>query len=210
MQDLELDWIDWDNGALRIGAMSRLQSLRDARFIPAALREALGFVYSRHVRNQSTIGGEIAARQEESVLLPVLLALDAELVLATAKRCQSRTTACPCDRLLTEIIIKDPYRTCATRKISRSQAGLTVVTAAVAMTDHDGMRIALDGVASKALRLHDVEKQNLEGNALEQAVANAIFPQEDLRGSVAYKRYITGVLVADLYADCQQAGEEAV
>lgn len=210
MQDLELDWIDWDNGALRIGAMSRLQPLRDARFIPAALREALGFVYSRHVRNQSTIGGEIAARQEESVLLPVLLALDAELVLATAKRCQSRTTACPCDRLLTEIIIKDPYRTCATRKISRSQAGLTVVTAAVAITDHDGMRIALDGVASKALRLHDVETQNLEGNALEQAVANAIFPQEDLRGSVAYKRYITGVLVADLYADCQQAGEEAV
>ncbi len=60
------------------------------------------------------------------------------------------------------------------------------MTAAVAMTDHDGMRIALDGVASKALRLHDVEA-NLEGNALEQAVANAIFPQEDLRGSVAYK-----------------------
>lgn len=75
--------------------MSRLQPLRDARFIPAALREALGFVYSRHVRNQSTIGGEIAARQEESVLLPVLLALDAELVLATAKRCQSRTTRLP-------------------------------------------------------------------------------------------------------------------
>ncbi len=95
MQDLELDWIDWDNGALRIGAMSRLQPLRDARFIPAALREALGFVYSRHVRNQSTIGGEIATRQEESVLLPVLLALDAELVLATAKRCQSRTTGLP-------------------------------------------------------------------------------------------------------------------
>lgn len=43
--------------------MSRLQPLRDARFIPAALREALGFVYSRHVRNQSTIGGEIAARR---------------------------------------------------------------------------------------------------------------------------------------------------
>lgn len=75
--------------------MSRLQPLRDARFIPAALREALGFVYSRHVRNQSTIGGEIAARREESVLLPVLLALDAELVLATAKRCQSRTTRLP-------------------------------------------------------------------------------------------------------------------
>lgn len=160
LQDLELDWVDWDNGALRIGAMSRLQPLRDARFIPAALREALGFVYSRHVRNQSTIGGEIAARQEESVLLPVLLALDAELVFGNGETLSIEDyLACPCDRLLTEIIIKDPYRTCATRKISRSQAGLTVVTAAVAMTDHDGMRIALDGVASKALRLHDVEKQ---------------------------------------------------
>ncbi|EFF8144380.1 TPA: molybdopterin-dependent oxidoreductase FAD-binding subunit [Escherichia coli] len=140
-----------------------------------------------------------------------LLALDAELVFGNGETLSIEDyLACPCDRLLTEIIIKDPYRTCATRKISRSQAGLTVVTAAVAITDHDGMRIALDGVASKALRLHDVEKQNLEGNALEQAVANDIFPQEDLRGSVAYKRYITGVLVADLYADCQQAGEEAV
>lgn len=136
LQDLELDWIDWDNGALRIGAMSRLQPLRDARFIPAALREALGFVYSRHVRNQSTIGGEIAARQEESVLLPVLLALDAELVFGNGETLSIEDyLACPCDRLLTEIIIKDPYRTCATRKISRSQAGLTVVTAAVAITD---------------------------------------------------------------------------
>ncbi|MGQ7183130.1 FAD binding domain-containing protein [Escherichia sp. HC-CC] len=65
LQDLELDWVDWDNGALRIGAMSRLQPLRDARFIPAALREALGFVYSRHVRNQSTIGGEIAVAKNQ-------------------------------------------------------------------------------------------------------------------------------------------------
>ncbi|STL07205.1 putative FAD binding molybdopterin dehydrogenase [Escherichia coli] len=70
--------------------MSRLQPLRDARFIPAALREALGFVYSRHVRNQSTIGGEIAARQEESVLLPVLLALDAELVFGNGENAVNR------------------------------------------------------------------------------------------------------------------------
>lgn len=185
LQDLELDWIDWDNGALRIGAMSRLQSLRDERYIPAALHEALGFVYSRHIRNQSTIGGEIAALQEESVLLPVLLALDAELVFGNGEILSLEDyLAAPCDRLLTEIIIKDPYRTCATRKISRSQAGLTVVTAAVALTEHDGLRIALDGVTSKTQRLHDVEKQNLEGSSLEHAVANAIFPKEDLRGSV--------------------------
>lgn len=92
LQDLELDWVDWDNGALRIGAMSRLQPLRDARFIPAALREALGFVYSRHVRNQSTIGGEIAARQKSRCCFPSCWHWMLNWFLATAKRCQSRTT----------------------------------------------------------------------------------------------------------------------
>lgn len=211
LQELELEWTDWDNGALRIGAMTRLQTLRDSHYIPAALHDALGFVYSRHLRNQSTLGGEIAARQEESVIVPVLLALDAQLICGDGEILPLEAyLANPGDRLLTEIVIKEPFRPCATRKISRSQAGLTVVTAAVAITEHDGIRIALDGVADKPLRLRDVETQKLEGNALEQAVADAIFPQEDIRGSVAYKRYITGIVVASLYADCQQMGEEVV
>ncbi|TMQ90342.1 molybdopterin-dependent oxidoreductase FAD-binding subunit, partial [Escherichia coli] len=36
------------------------------------------------------------------------------------------------------------------------------------------------------------------------------FTEEDVRGSVAYNGYSTGVLVAELYADGQQAGDEAV
>ena len=209
LHDLELSWVDWDNGTLRIGAMTSLQMLRDTHFISSALYDALGFVYSRHLRNQSTLGGEIAARQEESVLLPVLLALDTLLLFGNGETLALEDyLAHPDDRLITEIVIKDPYRFCATRKISRSQAGLTVVTAAVALTEHDGVRIALNGVTPHTQRLRDVEAQKLEGSALEQAVASAIFPQADLRGSIAYKRYITGVVVADLYADCQQMGEE--
>ena len=99
-------------------------------------------------------------------------------------------------------------RACATRRISRSHAGLSVITAAVALTDDGETRIALDGVADIPIRLRDVEAQQLEGEALEMAVRAAVFPREDLRGSVAYKRYIAGVVVADLYADCQQMGEE--
>ncbi|MBM0911797.1 FAD binding domain-containing protein, partial [Escherichia coli] len=115
-----------------------------------------------HVRNTSTIGGEIAARQEESALLSVLLALDAELVFGNVETLSIEDYLfCPCDRLLTVIILKDPYRTCATRTISRSQAGLMVVTTAVAITDPDGMRIPLEGVASKPLRLLDVATQHL-------------------------------------------------
>ena len=84
------------------------------------------------------------------------------------------------------------------------------MTAAVALTEHGGICIALDGVADKPQRLRDVETQMREGAELEQMVANAIFPQDDIRGSAAYKRYITGVVVADLYADCLMLGEDVV
>lgn len=206
---LSLEWVNLDKGCLRIGAMTRLQTLRDTPFIPAALHQALGFVYSRHLRNQSTIGGEIAARQQESVLLPVLLALDARLICGDGKSLAlERYLADPAQRLLTEIIIDDPGRLCATRKICRSQAGNAVVTAAVALTRQGERRIALDGVAAKTIRLHDVESRRLSGKALEEAVGAAIFPAEDIQGGVAYKRYITGVVVADLDVDCQQMGEK--
>ena len=83
-----------------------------------------------------------------------------------------------------------------------------MLTAAVAIDENNQVRIALDGVAERPLRLRDVEAQRLEGEQLEAAVGAAIFPRDDVRGSVAYKRYIAGVVVADLYADCQQKGEE--
>lgn len=211
LEKLSLDWADWDNGHLRIGMMTRLQTLRDTHFIPDALFEALGFIDSRHLRNQSTLGGEIAGEQDESVLLPVLLALDALLVFADGETMPLESwLAAKDDRLLTELVIHEPYRACATRKISRSSAGLSVLTAAVALTEAGETRIALDGVADAPLRLRDVESQSLQGEALEEAVRQAIFPRDDIRGSAAYKRFIAGVVVADLYADCQQMGGECL
>jgi putative selenate reductase FAD-binding subunit len=40
-------------------------------------------------------------------------------------------------------------------------------------------------------------------------VSELISPREDLAGSVSYKRYITGVVVADLLVDCQQQEVQA-
>lgn len=208
LENLDLEWADWDNKTLRIGAMTRLEVLREMDSIPPALKDALGFVYSRHLRNQATIGGEIAAHQEESVLLPVLLALDTVLLFADGITLSlEEYLAAPSERLLTEIIIIDPFRACTTRRVCNSQSGLTVLTAAVAVTETGEWRIALDGVAEKAFRLRDVEARKPEEQALEKAVGAAIFPRADIRGSVEYKRYIAGVVVADLYADCQNQGE---
>ena len=69
-------------------------------------------------------------------------------------------------------------------------------------------RIAIEGVVPVATRLSAVEQKGLSGEALQAAVSEAVAPVADLRGSVSYKRYIAGVVVADLVADCQQTNKE--
>lgn len=210
LQNLPMNNVDWDNGTLRIGVLTKLQQLRDMPSIPQALYDALGFIYSRHLRNQSTMGGEIAAQQTESVLLPVLLVLDTEVVYADGQILSLEDyLATPDDRLLSEIIIKKPFRHCATRKISHSAAGWSVITAAVAITDKQQYRIALDGVGEKARRLLAIESLALQGEELEKAVSNAIRPVDNLLGSAAYQRYIAGILIADLLTDCRQKEERS-
>lgn len=205
---LGLSDVNWLDGQLHIGATVTLQSLIDTPLIPQALRDALGFVYSRHVRNQATLGGEVAAQQQESVLLPVLLALDASVVTAGGNTIGIEDyLSSPRHELLLKVVLPDPYRRCATRKVARSAAGLAVLTAAVSLSDTAGVRVALDGVAQGTIRLRDAEKSGLENSALEQVVSASVAPQDDIRGSAVYKRYITGVVVADLLADCRQMQE---
>lgn len=209
LSQLALDQVSLQQGALHIGATITLQRLMDTQLIPQALCEALGFVYSRHIRNQATLGGEVASAAKDSVLLPVLLALNAKVVVGSGKMMALENyPLCGGNELLLAVVLPDPYRTCATRKISRSAAGLPVVTAAVSRDAQAKIRIALSGVVEPS-RLRDVENRGLSGPALEQAVAQMIAPLEDICGSSAYKRYITGVVVADLLADCLASGEKS-
>ena len=79
---------------------------------------------------------------------------------------------------------------------------------AVAIAADGQQRIAVEGVVSSPVCLKAVEKKRLTGEALQKAVSEAVEPLADLRGSVSYKRYIAGVVVADLLADCQQMIKE--
>lgn len=209
LSKLGLNKVSWQQGQLHIGAQIKLQALIDTPLIPESLRNALGFIYSRHLRNQASLAGEVVAKQKERVLLPVLFALDAQVVTATGETLSLEEYVChDRDDLLLEVILPEPYRRCATRKVARSAAGLAVVTAAVALTSKGEMKIALDGVSEHPIRLRDVESRGLSDDALEKAVSDVIHPRADIGGSEAYKRYIAGVIVAELLADCQQMSEE--
>lgn len=201
---LGLSEIKEQGGQLRIGATVTLQQMIDDPKVPAALRDAAGFIYSRNVRNQATLGGEVCARQDEAVLVPVLLALDAKVLLADGQASELESfLGGTRDSLVLAVILPDPARPCATRKIARSAGGLTVLSAAVALSEK-GQCIAVEGVVPRPVRLRAVEQKGLAEVPLELAVSEAVAPQEDVRGGVAYKRYIAGVVVADLLADCLQ------
>ena len=202
---LALNTIESQGEQLRIGSGVTLQALIEHAQTPQVLKEAAGFVYSRHIRNQATLGGEICACQPEKVLLPALLVLDAQLVLADGKtQSLEEYLSGPKDTLVLAVVLPEPKRISATAKVSRSAAGLNVLVAAVALDSHGQQRIALDGVLSHTSRLKQMEEKGLQEAALEKAVAEAVTPKEDIKGSVAYKRYIAGVIVADLLTDCLQ------
>ena len=206
---LGLSVIKLEGGQVTIGATATLQQVIDNPVVPAAVREAAGFVYSRNMRNQATFGGELFARQNEAVLLPVLLVLNAKVILAGGGDCDLASWLSGSrDILVLGVVLPETNLCCMTRKVSRSMAGLVVLTAAVAIADDGQQRIAIEGVVSNPVRLSAVEQKRLTGEALQTAVSEAVAPVADLRGSVSYKRYIAGVVVADLVADCQQMIKE--
>ena len=206
---LGLGEIKAQGGQVTIGATATLQQVIDSPVVPAAVREAAGFVYSRNVRNQATFGGELFALQNEAVLLPALLVLNAKVLLSGGADADLASWLNgQRDALVLGVVLPEANLCCATRKIARSAGGLTVLTAAVALAADGQQRIAIEGVVSSPARLAAVEQKQLTGEALQTAVSEAVAPVADLRGSVSYKRYIAGVVVADLLADCQQMIKE--
>ncbi|MGF1700320.1 molybdopterin-dependent oxidoreductase FAD-binding subunit [Photobacterium makurazakiensis] len=216
LSKLDLSDVKQQGNSLHIGAMCRIQQLIEHELVPAAIKQSAAFIYSRHIRNQATLGGEIAARQPEAVLVPCLMAMQAELLLADGQQVSTEVYLQQEVReLITEVIIPDVTLSCIGYNLTRSAAGLAVVTAAVSVDRSGNKVIALDGVAplkngaAQPIRLRDVEGQDLKGELLEQAVADAIYPVADLCGSVEYKRYIAGIVVTDLMMECQQLAQEA-
>jgi carbon-monoxide dehydrogenase medium subunit len=96
---------------------------------------------------------------------------------------------------------------------------LAAVTATLKVADGviDEVRIALTGVGSTPLRIHDAEAL-LTGQALSSdnvaravaAVRAAVDPMDDLHASADYRRHLAGVLVARaLQAASTRAGAAA-
>ena len=210
IEQLKLNEVSRTDSTLSIGAGVSIQELIDSPKIPDPLRIAAGHFVNRNIRNIATIGGSIAANNSTSNLIPILVALDAELKIGGA------ATLVPVYEYVTQemtplienimISSKNLAKEYALRKFSRSANDISIITAAVALNVQNerlsNVRVAIGGVGKHVVRLTELENK-LEGSRLpapveiEDMVKNIVAPVKDIRGGVQFKKSLASVLISD-------------
>jgi aerobic carbon-monoxide dehydrogenase medium subunit len=219
LQDLHVVHATRDGG-LSIGAMvthRQLETSNDVRTLCPALSETFGHVATIRIRNQGTLGGNLAHADPAQDPPPMLIALDAEVVLKSKAGQRSvpvseffvgyLTSVLRPDEVLTEIRV--PPLAAGTRAtyrkfLPRTQDDYATVSVAASLRMHNGrcddVRVALGGAASTPLRATPVEDA-LKGEELtDQRITEAaslvldiVDPPDDARGSADYKRRMARV-----------------
>jgi putative selenate reductase FAD-binding subunit len=216
IEQLKLNSISKTAEALSIGAGVTIQGLIDSPIIPDQLTIAAEHFVNRNIRNMATVGGNIASNHATSNLIPILIALDAELKLAGSEPSVSvyNYITQEMSRLIASITIssenlKKPY---SLRKFSHTANDISIITAAVSFNIQNeivsNVRVAAGGVSRHVVRLTELESK-LEGNKLparteiEDTVKKTVSPLKDIRGGVQFKKYLAGVIISDCIYSAQ-------
>jgi len=206
---------------VRIGAMCTFQQLIESETVPAYLKEAAHFMASRTKRNMATIGGNIAALRDDSYLLPVLFAVCARVEVLTdggekdiCVNSFMEDKQAGADMLITAVTVPKDVKVASKRYANTAQSH-AVLTMSSALTEK-GITLAAAVKNSGIYRFRNFEKlladkkELSEEETLEWFDDNLDIPiEDDMFGSVQYKRYLIGYTAFDL---CRQiaGGKEAV
>jgi xanthine dehydrogenase small subunit len=227
----ELQTLHVDGSHLDVGAGVTLTRLeREAAGLLPALDEMLRWFAARQVRNRATLGGNLGTASPIGDLPPVLLALDAELVLTGPGGSRTvpvadyftgyRETVRRPGELVERVRLPLHPTAGAARRISWSYkvgkrgtddisivaAAFTVDLAADGTVQH--ARLAYGGVAATPARATEAE-QALLGHRLDETTVARVAdllreeftPLDDLRGSAAYRRRLVAALFEKLVAE---------
>ena len=197
--------------AVKLGAMCTFQQIVESDKTPEYLKEAALFMASRTKRNMATIGGNIAALRDDSYLMPVLLAVCAEvevlkadgsewLCISSYKEAAEEGE----EMLITAVRIPKDAKVASKRYANTAQSH-AVLTMSAAMFE-DG--ISMSGAVKNAGLLHfcDLEKAfNEDPDISEDKIiemvrtCTGLETVDDMFGSDAYKRYLIAVTAFDLH-----------
>ncbi len=214
---------DADEGGLQIGAATTYATLlsdpRVAERYPV-LHQACREVGASQIQSRGTIGGNMVTSSPVGDSLPPLLALDAEIEVAssTARRRFAyaeflsgyRKVDLRPDELLVSIHLPAPHKDAQQfwRKVGtrRAQSISKVMVAAVAHLEGGKIakaRISVGAVADRTIRAHQCEKAILgqpaneaTAQAARDALRSEIKPIDDLRSKADYRLEVATNLVA--------------
>jgi len=213
----ELRGVRWADDGVEIGAattFAELQREPGLRRRLSILTDAAATIGAWQIQNRATLGGNVVNASPAGDSLPVLLALDAEMICASKRGSRAvpaesffvsyRKTALAPDELL--VAIRLPVPAVGTvqrfRKIG-TRAAQAISKVVVAMSVRlDGARIAsarmaAGSVAPTPVRLRAAE-QALVGSRLDRATAELaarqaaaeVTPIDDVRSTADYRRHV--------------------
>jgi CO/xanthine dehydrogenase FAD-binding subunit len=225
----ELRGIGLADGAVTLGALTTYTEIRESvvcrEHLPA-LVDAAGTIGAAQIQNRGTLGGNIANASPAGDTLPVLLAVDAEIVVggpggertvAAAEFWTAyRTTVLRPDELVLRVRIPVVAgREVRFRKIGTRRAqAISKVVMAVAWRGADsyapwsGVRIALGSVAERPIRARRTELA-LEGSQptaetaarAAETLAGEITPIDDVRSTADYRRAVAARILHRIIRD---------
>ena len=219
--------IRMDDGMLALGALTTYAEMQRSELVRAhlpVLAEVAATIGAVQIQNRGTLGGNIANASPAGDTLPLLLAVEAEIVVGSARGERTipaveffpayRRTALAPDELILSVRVRlDVGLEIRFRKIGtrRAQAISKVVMAlawrndAASWTD---VRLALGSVAPTPVRAPQTEAV-LEGaqptpGTADRAAATLeaeIHPIDDVRSTAAYRRAVAGRVLHRLVRD---------
>jgi xanthine dehydrogenase small subunit len=215
----ELRGIGASGGALSLGALTTYTEIRRSELCrehAPALVEAAATIGAAQIQNRGTLGGNIANASPAGDTLPVLLAMDAEIVVGSVRGERSvpaaqfwtayRKTALAPDELVLRVLVPiDRDRRVRFRKVGtrRAQAISKVVMALSwrarsPSPEWRDVRLALGSVADRPIRAQQTEAALEEQRPTQETadraartVAGEIQPIDDVRSTADYRRAVT-------------------
>jgi len=211
---LGLDRITETERSVEIGAMVTLRRLETS----ALLRRVYSDVFTQctspiigvQFRNMATVGGTVCGRYGFSDVIPVLLALDAELVFQNAG---TVTIAAFVDKpvrrdLLTAIRLPKDGRRAAYETVRNTATDYGLLNVCGACLPDGTWRLAIGARSGAAVRCEAAEAALAAGDPdAAAAEVRQLAYSDNLRASGEYRRALAGVLTRRVYGTLK--GEEA-
>ncbi len=198
LSGLGLDTIEETEEGFSIGAMVTLRQLethpRLDAYTHGAVKEALRHIVGVQLRNLATVGGSIYSRFGFSDVLTLFLAMDCSVELYKGGIVPLREYAeRPYDRdILVRLIVKKEAAEFFYQSVRNSQTDIPVLTCAAARLQDGRFRFA---VGARPLKAVLFEIPAAPAQQLAEDVRQQVVTGSNMRGSAAYRRHLTGVLV---------------